>query len=45
MPPEHQTDLTKVELHHGILSLNNKYRDSRENVEGCKRGKTNNIQR
>jgi hypothetical protein len=32
-PPEHQADMTKIELPH------NKYRDQRKNIEGCKREK------
>jgi hypothetical protein len=38
-------DLTKIELPHEILSLNNKHRQQRKNIEGYKREKANNIQR
>jgi hypothetical protein len=34
-PPEHQTDLTKIEIFHGILSL--KQLAQRKNIEGCKK--------
>jgi hypothetical protein len=42
-PPGHQTDLSKTELPHNILSLNNKHREQRRNTEHYKREKTNNI--
>jgi hypothetical protein len=43
-PPGHQTDLTKIELPHNILSL--KQQPQRiKNIEGCNREKTNNIQK
>jgi hypothetical protein len=42
-PPEHQTDLIKIEHPHGILSLKLQAQKQSKNIEGCKRGKTNNI--
>jgi hypothetical protein len=42
-PPGHQTDLTKIEPPHRILSLNNKHKECRKNIEGCNRKKANNI--
>jgi hypothetical protein len=41
--PGHQTDLTKIEPPHSILSLKQQYKEQRKNIEGCKREKTNNI--
>jgi hypothetical protein len=47
MPPGHQTDLTKIELPHFILSFKQEAKDKRKNIEGYKseKIKTNNIQR
>jgi hypothetical protein len=44
-PPEHQTGQTKIELPHSILSLKQQIQRLRKNIEGCKRAKTNSIQR
>jgi hypothetical protein len=42
---KYKTDLTKIELPHDILSLKQQAQRIEKNIEGCKRGKTNNIQR
>jgi hypothetical protein len=42
-PPEQQTDLTKIENPHGILSLKQQAQKQRKNIEGCKREKANNL--
>jgi hypothetical protein len=44
MPPGHQTELTKIETLHGILSLKqHAQRTEEKNIEGYNRGKANNL--
>jgi hypothetical protein len=38
-PPGHQTDLTKIELPHDILSLKQQAQRIEKDTESCKRGK------
>jgi hypothetical protein len=40
-PSGHQTDLTKIELLHDILSLKQQAQRIEKNIEGCKRKKKN----
>jgi hypothetical protein len=42
-PPGHQTDLTKIGQLHNILSLKQQAKRIEKDIEGCRRGKTNNI--
>jgi hypothetical protein len=44
-PTRHQTDLTKIELTHDILSLKQQTQRIEKDTEGCKKEKTNNIQK